>query len=79
MSHSSSDKKDNITKTAWEVCKYYMISFFVEKLLLNACLMPILCPTQYRFFSAFQNSKDWLLKCHGLKVLIFKCLLLTLK
>jgi hypothetical protein len=29
--------------------------------------------------SAFLNSKDWLLKCDGLKVLIFKSFLLTLK
>jgi hypothetical protein len=26
MSHSSLKNRDNIPKTAWEVCKYYMIS-----------------------------------------------------
>ncbi len=35
------------------VCKYYMISLFVKKLLLNACLMPVLHPTLCRFLHSW--------------------------
>jgi hypothetical protein len=44
MSQSSLNNRDNIPKTVWEVCKYYMILNLVEKLLLNAALMMLTAP-----------------------------------
>jgi hypothetical protein len=75
MSHSSLNNRDNIFKTAWKVCRYYMIvdndtiiceeSFFTEtasECLSFACTAPNILQ-----ISAFLISKDWLLKRDGLK------------
>ena len=77
MRHSSLNVGDNITKTAGEVGKYSKISLFVKKMLLNACLMPVLRPKSCRFLhsclpeTGFWNVSVWIL-------LIFKCHILTL-
>ena len=42
LSHSDLNIGDDIHKTPWEMFKYWIISCFVKKLLLNACFMPVL-------------------------------------
>jgi hypothetical protein len=49
-SHSRSlNVRDNIPKTALEVCKDYMISYLLKKLFLDACLMLVLRPKTCKF------------------------------
>jgi hypothetical protein len=67
MSHSSLNNRDNFPKTAWEVCKYYMISLFVKKLLLHACSMSVLHPVLCRFLHS------WILETGFWNVQVSKC------
>jgi hypothetical protein len=85
---------DNIPKIVWEqweVCKYYMISYFVKNLLLNAChcketaseCLPCASTATNNIMQIPQSCIPDFQRLAarpplGLKVLIFRCLLLTL-
>ena len=79
MSHSSLNNhdslRDNIPKTSWEVCKYYMIS----SLWRNCFWMLALCQycAQHHADSCILGFQRLLLKCVCLKVLVFKYILLA--